>query len=83
MSTTLKEWLHGPGNRRREWTVPLPPLQERVDWALVLLFLDDVVGGEAVVEEVVAKVGSVVGATGGLDADVPEDLLVIGDDLEE
>ncbi|KAK7377095.1 hypothetical protein VNO80_02515 [Phaseolus coccineus] len=34
LSTTLKEWLHGPGNRRRERMVPLPPLQERVGRAL-------------------------------------------------
>ncbi|XP_047165222.1 serine/threonine-protein kinase STY17-like [Vigna umbellata] len=34
LSTTLKEWLHGPGNRRSERMVPLPPLQERVGRAL-------------------------------------------------
>ena len=44
---------------------------------------DDVAGGEAVVEQAVAEVGGVVGAAGGLDADVPEDLLVVRDDLEE
>jgi len=44
---------------------------------------DDVAGGEAVVEEAVAEVGGVVGAAGGLDADVPEDLLVVGHHLEE
>ncbi|KAM1527022.1 hypothetical protein ACFXTH_016511 [Malus domestica] len=34
MSTTLKEWLHGPGNRRKERMIPLPPLKERVARAL-------------------------------------------------
>ncbi|CAJ1972919.1 unnamed protein product [Sphenostylis stenocarpa] len=34
LSTTLKEWLHGPGNRRRERKVPLPPFQDRVGRAL-------------------------------------------------
>ncbi|KAK2644991.1 hypothetical protein Ddye_020186 [Dipteronia dyeriana] len=30
MSTTLKEWLHGRGNRRKQRTVPLPPFRERL-----------------------------------------------------
>lgn len=30
LSTNLKEWLHGPGKRRRERTKPLPPLEKRV-----------------------------------------------------
>ncbi|RDX84054.1 Serine/threonine-protein kinase STY8, partial [Mucuna pruriens] len=34
LSTTLKEWLHGPGNRRRERMVPLPPFKDRVVRAL-------------------------------------------------
>lgn len=35
LSMTLKEWLHGPGrNRRKERTVPLPPLEERLAKAL-------------------------------------------------
>lgn len=34
MSTTLKEWLHGPGNRRKGRMIPLPPLKERVARAL-------------------------------------------------
>ncbi|KAI9191874.1 hypothetical protein LWI28_014844 [Acer negundo] len=28
LSTTLKEWLHGPGSRRKQRTVPLPPFPE-------------------------------------------------------
>lgn len=34
LSTTLKHWMHGPGNRRRERTVDLPPLPQRVKRAL-------------------------------------------------
>ena len=34
LSTNLKEWLHGPGNRRKERVVPLPTLKERVVRAL-------------------------------------------------
>lgn len=34
LSTTLKEWLHGPGNRQRERMIPLPLLKERLDRAL-------------------------------------------------
>ncbi|KAH1087869.1 hypothetical protein GYH30_019104 [Glycine max] len=42
-----------------------------------------IAGGEAVVEEAIAEVGSVVGAAGGLDANIPENLLVVRHDLEE
>ncbi|KAK6248925.1 hypothetical protein QUC31_020490 [Theobroma cacao] len=34
LSMTLKDWLHGPGNRRRERVKPIPPLQERLTIAL-------------------------------------------------
>ncbi|KAH6761365.1 mechanosensitive channel of small conductance-like 10 [Perilla frutescens var. frutescens] len=34
MTTDLKEWLHGPGKRQKERTVPLPPLKERISKAL-------------------------------------------------
>ncbi|RDX84607.1 putative serine/threonine-protein kinase SIS8, partial [Mucuna pruriens] len=34
LNTTLKEWLHGPGKRPRERTVPLPPFKDRVMRAL-------------------------------------------------
>lgn len=34
MSTTLKDWLHGHGNRRDERVVALPPLKERLSKAL-------------------------------------------------
>ncbi|KAK7321575.1 hypothetical protein VNO77_32364 [Canavalia gladiata] len=34
LRTTLKEWLHGPGNRSRDRMVPLPPFQDRVIRAL-------------------------------------------------
>lgn len=34
LSATLKEWLHGPGNRRKERMIELPPLEERVARAL-------------------------------------------------
>lgn len=34
LSTNLKDWLHGPGKRQRERTVPLPPLKERIAKAL-------------------------------------------------
>ncbi|XP_045800102.1 serine/threonine-protein kinase STY13-like [Trifolium pratense] len=30
LNTTLKEWLHGPGKRRRDRIVSLPPLKDRV-----------------------------------------------------
>ncbi|TKY74868.1 tyrosine kinase [Spatholobus suberectus] len=30
LNTTLKEWLHGPGKRPRDRTVPLPPFKDRV-----------------------------------------------------
>ncbi|KAH7574435.1 hypothetical protein JRO89_XS03G0295600 [Xanthoceras sorbifolium] len=34
LSTTLKEWLHGPGSRRKERTVPLPHFRDRLARAL-------------------------------------------------
>ncbi|XP_040364578.1 serine/threonine-protein kinase STY46 [Rosa chinensis] len=34
LSSTLKEWLHGPGNRQKERMIELPPLEERVARAL-------------------------------------------------
>ncbi|KAK3037281.1 hypothetical protein RJ639_029693 [Escallonia herrerae] len=34
LGTTLKEWMHGPGSRRKQRLVPLPPLGERVAKAL-------------------------------------------------
>ncbi|XP_027085005.2 serine/threonine-protein kinase STY17-like [Coffea arabica] len=34
LSTTLKIWLHGPGSRRKERMVPLPPLEDRLQMAL-------------------------------------------------
>ncbi|KAK2994027.1 hypothetical protein RJ640_018784 [Escallonia rubra] len=34
LGTTLKEWMHGPGSRRKERLVPLPLLGERVAKAL-------------------------------------------------
>ncbi|KAL6216840.1 hypothetical protein ACLB2K_010058 [Fragaria x ananassa] len=34
LSSTLKEWLHGPGNRQKERMIELPPLAERVAKAL-------------------------------------------------
>ncbi|KAL3744550.1 hypothetical protein ACJRO7_013768 [Eucalyptus globulus] len=35
LGSTLKEWLHGPGNRRKgEWAKPLPPLGERLSLAM-------------------------------------------------
>lgn len=34
LSTTLKEWLHGPGTRLRERMVPLPLFKDRVIRAL-------------------------------------------------
>ncbi|KAL5728643.1 non-specific serine/threonine protein kinase [Ranunculus cassubicifolius] len=34
LSTTLKEWLHGNGNRRVKRSLPLPPLHERIAKAL-------------------------------------------------
>ncbi|KAH8504601.1 hypothetical protein H0E87_012009 [Populus deltoides] len=34
LGMTLKEWLHGPGSRRNERSVPIPPFQNRVSVAL-------------------------------------------------
>ncbi|XP_042038504.1 serine/threonine-protein kinase STY17-like [Salvia splendens] len=34
MTTDLKEWLHGPGKRGKERSMPLPPLKERISKAL-------------------------------------------------
>uniref|UniRef100_A0A166FTB9 Protein kinase domain-containing protein n=1 Tax=Daucus carota subsp. sativus TaxID=79200 RepID=A0A166FTB9_DAUCS len=34
MTTTLKEWMHGSGKRKKERTVDLPPLPERLKRAL-------------------------------------------------
>lgn len=34
LSSNLKEWLHGPGNRKRDRTVPFPPFIDRVVMAL-------------------------------------------------
>lgn len=34
LSSNLKEWLHGPGNRKRDRTVPFPPFKDRVVMAL-------------------------------------------------
>ncbi|XP_054796776.1 uncharacterized protein LOC129302127 [Prosopis cineraria] len=34
VSTTLKDWLHGPGKRRRDRQIPLPSLKDRVTRAL-------------------------------------------------
>ncbi|XP_044463257.1 serine/threonine-protein kinase STY46-like [Mangifera indica] len=34
LSMTLKEWLHGPGKRQKERSVPIPPFKERLDTAL-------------------------------------------------
>ncbi|KAJ1382290.1 Serine/threonine-protein kinase, active site [Sesbania bispinosa] len=34
LSTTLKEWLYGPGKRRKDRIVPLPPFKDRVMRAL-------------------------------------------------
>ncbi|KAM7257730.1 hypothetical protein ACFE04_013471 [Oxalis oulophora] len=34
LKTTLKEWLHGNGKRKREREIPIPPLKERVARAL-------------------------------------------------
>lgn len=34
LGMTLKEWLHGPGKRRKERMVPLPPIEERLARAL-------------------------------------------------
>ncbi|XP_058078660.1 serine/threonine-protein kinase STY13-like [Magnolia sinica] len=31
---TLKEWLHGPGKRKKERSIPLPPLEDRIDKGL-------------------------------------------------
>ncbi|PIN01419.1 Tyrosine kinase [Handroanthus impetiginosus] len=30
LSTNLKDWLHGPGKRQKERTIPLPPLKDRI-----------------------------------------------------
>ncbi|KAJ6924298.1 hypothetical protein NC652_017548 [Populus alba x Populus x berolinensis] len=37
LGMTLKEWLHGPGSRRNERSVPIPPFQNRVLWHWRLL----------------------------------------------
>nr|KAJ0196846.1 hypothetical protein LSAT_V11C700366320 [Lactuca sativa] len=34
MNMTLKDWLHGPGKRRKERVTPLPPFEERLAKAL-------------------------------------------------
>lgn len=34
LCSTLKEWLHGPGNRQKERMIELPPLADRVAKAL-------------------------------------------------
>ncbi|XP_020238869.1 serine/threonine-protein kinase STY17 [Cajanus cajan] len=34
LTTTLKDWLHGPGNRRKDRMAPLPPFKERLGRAL-------------------------------------------------
>ncbi|KAL0323719.1 UNVERIFIED_CONTAM: Serine/threonine-protein kinase STY46 [Sesamum calycinum] len=34
LSTNLKDWLHGPGKRQKERTIPLPPLKDRIAKAL-------------------------------------------------
>jgi serine/threonine protein kinase len=34
LSTTLKDWLHGPGKRQKERTVPFPPIEERLGGAV-------------------------------------------------
>lgn len=34
LGMTLKEWLHGAGNRRKERSIPVPPFQNRVAMAL-------------------------------------------------
>lgn len=34
LNTTLKDWLHGPGKRRKERVTPLPPFEERLAKAL-------------------------------------------------
>lgn len=44
---------------------------------------EDVRRGESAVEEAVAEVGGIIGTAGGLDTDVPEDVAVVGDGLEE
>lgn len=34
LSSNLKNWLHGPGKRQKERTIPLAPLKDRVAMAL-------------------------------------------------
>ncbi|GLT64264.1 hypothetical protein SLA2020_367680 [Shorea laevis] len=34
LGMTLKDWLHGPGKRQKERTVPFPPIKERLGGAL-------------------------------------------------
>jgi serine/threonine protein kinase len=34
LGMTLKDWLHGPGKRQKERTVPFPPIEERLGGAL-------------------------------------------------
>ncbi|XP_051136956.1 serine/threonine-protein kinase STY46-like [Andrographis paniculata] len=34
LNTNLKEWLHGPGPRMKDRTIPLPPLNDRTEKAL-------------------------------------------------
>lgn len=34
LNMTLKDWLHGPGKRRKERVSPLPPFEERLAKAL-------------------------------------------------
>nr|GEW56721.1 serine/threonine-protein kinase STY17-like [Tanacetum cinerariifolium] len=34
LNMTLKDWLHGPGKRRKERVTPLPPLEDRLAKAL-------------------------------------------------
>ncbi|KAL0394211.1 UNVERIFIED_CONTAM: putative serine/threonine-protein kinase/receptor [Sesamum latifolium] len=34
LTTNLKDWLHGPGKRQKERTIPLPPLKDRIAKAL-------------------------------------------------
>ncbi|KAJ4830845.1 hypothetical protein Tsubulata_028535, partial [Turnera subulata] len=34
LGMTLKEWLHGPGSRQKERSVPLPPFKNRIEMAM-------------------------------------------------
>ncbi|KAK6162023.1 hypothetical protein DH2020_001864 [Rehmannia glutinosa] len=34
LSTNLKDWLHGPGKRQKNRTIPIPPLKDRIVKAL-------------------------------------------------